>query len=142
MTTSESEIGSLLERRSESMRTKAIEPLMALYAPDVVYFDLVPPLRYVGAAALRDRFLDWFGRWRTDIGLDTQHLSVDASGDVAAAHMLLRAHGTLNDGREVDYWVRTSNGCRRADGRWLIRHEHVSLPVDLGSGRASMDLVP
>jgi hypothetical protein len=38
--------------------------------------------------------------------------------------------------------VRTSNFCRRSISRWLITHEHVSLPVDLKAGRPVMDLVP
>jgi hypothetical protein len=35
------------------MRTKNIDRVMTLYSSDVVYFDLVPPLLYVGLAALR-----------------------------------------------------------------------------------------
>jgi ketosteroid isomerase-like protein len=142
MPSSESEVSVLLELRSESMRAKDVDRLMSVYAPDVVYFDLVPPLRYSGSAALRERFLDWFGRWTSDIGLETRDLDVLAGGDVAVAHMLLRASGTLKDGREVGYWVRTSNGCRRSNDRWLITHEHVSLPVDMASGLAVLDLVP
>jgi uncharacterized protein (TIGR02246 family) len=142
MASTESDVRALLESRSEAMRARDIEPLMALYAPDVVYFDLVPPLRYAGAAALRDRFLDWFGRWESAIGQDISDVNVLGSGDVAVAHMLIWASGTLNGGREVGYWVRTTNGCQRSDGRWLITHEHVSLPVDMASGRAAMDLVP
>jgi hypothetical protein len=49
---------------------------------------------------------------------------------------------TLRDGRKVGYWVRVSNACQRIEGRWLITHEHVSLPVDLQSAAAVMDLAP
>jgi ketosteroid isomerase-like protein len=124
------------------MHAKDLDRLMALYADDVVYFDLVPPLRYSGAAALRARFEDWFPRWQGPIGQDTHELHVIADGDVAAAHMLVRAHGTLRDGRAVDYFVRVTNSCRRSGEAWSITHEHVSLPVDLASGEAVMDLAP
>lgn len=63
------------------------------------------------------------------------------SGDLAAAYMLIHAHGTLATGREVDYWVRVTNTFQRSNQRCLITHEHVSLPVDLQSGSAAMDLV-
>jgi uncharacterized protein (TIGR02246 family) len=142
MADTESELRALLDQRSEAMRTKDVDRLMALYAPDVVYFDLVPPLRYAGAGALHDRFSDWFSRWETAIGMELADVDVVADGDVAAAHMLIRASGTLQGGREVGYWVRTSNTFRRSDDGWLITHEHVSLPVDLPSGSAVMDLVP
>jgi ketosteroid isomerase-like protein len=142
MVAPESEVRALLDRRSAAMQIKDIDQLMSLYSSDVVYFDIVPPLRYVGAAALRDRFLDWFGRWEGGIGLEGRDLDVLVSSDVAAVHMLIRASGALKGGRQVGYWVRTTNGCQRSDDRWLITHEHVSLPVDMASGRAAMELVP
>lgn len=142
MPSTESEVRTLMDRRSEAAWTKNIDRLMSLYSPDVVYFDLVPPLRYTGSAALRERFLDWFGRWKSGIGQEIHDLSILAGGGVAAAHMLIRAGGTLANGHEVGYWVRVSNACQRSGNGWLITHEHVSLPVDMASGSAAMDLVP
>jgi ketosteroid isomerase-like protein len=138
----DSEVRALLDLQSEAMRTKDIDRLMSLYASDIVYFDLVPPLRYAGSVALRDRFLDWFGRWTSPIGQEVRDLNISASGDVAAAFMLIRTSGTLASGQEVGYWVRVTNGCRRSDRGWSITHEHVSLPVDMKSRSAVMDLVP
>lgn len=137
-----SEVRTVLDRRSEAAWAKDIDRLMALYAPEVVYYDVVPPLQYVGSGALRDRFLHWFDGWASPIGLALGEVTIQASGDVAAAHMLIRASGTLRTGREVDYWVRTTNCFRRSDDGWLITHEHVSLPVDIESGTVAMDLVP
>ena len=142
MTSTEFEVGTLLERRSVAMRMKDIDQLMSLYSPDIVYFDLVPPLQYAGSAALRERFLQWFKGWEDAIAIDIHDLHVSASGDVAAAHMLLRASGTRKNGHEVGYWVRTTNSFQRSDHGWLITHEHVSLPVEFESGSAAMDLVP
>jgi ketosteroid isomerase-like protein len=142
MVSTESEVKALFDRRSEAMHMKDIDRLMSLYSPDIVYFDLVPPLRYAGTAALRGRFLDWFGRWKSGIGQEIRDLNVLVGGDVAVAHMLIWASGTLKDGREVGYWVRTTNSCQQSNEKWLITHEHVSLPVDMASGRAAMDLVP
>ena len=136
------EIRALLDRRSEAIHAKDADRLMALYSDDVVYFDVVPPLQYTGAAVLRERFTGWFGRWRGPIGQELRDLRVTMSGDLAFAHMLIRASGTLQDAREVGYWVRTTNCCRRVDGSWVITQEHVSLPVDFMSGTAVMDLVP
>lgn len=33
-------------------------------------------------------------------------------------------------------------GCRRIDGRWLIVHDHESVPFDPASGQALIDLEP
>lgn len=142
MAANQSEIRALLDRRSEAAWHKDIDRLMSLFSPDVVYFDLVPPLRYAGSAALRERFSHWFEQWNGPIGLEIGDLTISAGREIAAAHMLIRASGTLKNGREVGYWVRTSNSFGRSDHGWLITHEHVSLPVDIASGRAIMDLVP
>jgi ketosteroid isomerase-like protein len=121
---------------------KDIDHLMSLYSADIVYFDLVPPLQYVGSAALRQRFLEWFDGWKSSIGMEIRDLTIAAGGDIAAAHMLLRASGTLMNGREVGYWVRVSDCYRRANDGWLITHEHVSLPVDMASRSVAIDLTP
>lgn len=142
MASTESEIRALLDRRGQAAWDKDISQLLAIYDPDIVYFDVVPPLRYTGAGALRERFTDWFTRWRSPIGQEIRDLHIAAGDQVAAADMLIRASGTLTDGREVDYWVRVSNAFRRSGDRWLITHEHVSLPVDLASGTVVMGLLP
>lgn len=142
MTSTQPEVSSLLDSWSEAIRTKDIDRLMSLYAPDIVYFDVVPPLRYTGSAAVRRNFLRWFDAWQSAIGQETRDVHIVASGDIAVAHMLIRASGTLKNGREVGYWVRATVCCQRSEDRWVIRHEHVSLPVDMASGSAAMDLVP
>jgi ketosteroid isomerase-like protein len=136
MASMQSEVKALLDNQFEAIRTKNIDQLMSLYSADIVYFDLVPPLQYVGSAALRQRFLDWFDGWKSSIGMEIRDLTIVASGDIAAAHMLLRASGTLKDGHEVGYWVRASDCYRRSDDGWLITHEHVSVPVDMASRSA------
>jgi uncharacterized protein (TIGR02246 family) len=142
MNATESEVSALFDARTDAMRRKDIERLMSLYTPDVVYFDIVPPLRYSGSAALRERFTRWFEGWDGPIGMEIGELVVAAGEDVAAAHMLIHASGTRSNGRRVDYWVRTSNACRRSGRGWLMSHEHVSLPVDLERGTVIMDLEP
>jgi uncharacterized protein (TIGR02246 family) len=142
MASTQPEVRALLDRWSEAARTKDIERLMALYAPDIVYFDVVPPLHYTGSAAVRGNFLRWFDSWESAIGQDIRDLKILANGDIAVALMLIRASGTLKSGSEVGYWVRATVCCQRSDHRWLITHEHVSLPIDVASGNAVMDLVP
>jgi ketosteroid isomerase-like protein len=84
----ESEVRALLERRVEACRAKDIDRLMSLYAPDSMYFDVVPPLQFVGSAAIRRNFLRWFDEYEGPIGLETRDLHLVTSGDVAFAHML------------------------------------------------------
>jgi uncharacterized protein (TIGR02246 family) len=142
MASPESEVRALIDRRSAAIRSKDLERLLAVYAPEIVYFDLVPGLRYTGQTELRGRFSDWFDGFDSSIRQDVSELHIESSGDLAVAHMLIRAGGTLANGAEVGFWVRATSSCRRSDGEWRITHEHISLPVDLGSGKAATDLVP
>ena len=142
MASTQSKVRALLESWSEAIRIKDIDQLMSLYSPDIIYFDLVPGLQYSGSAAVRGNFLRMFDGFKGSIGQEIRGLSILASGDIAVAYMLIRASGTLKDGREVGYWVRATVCCQRSNHRWVITHEHISLPVDFASGSAAMDLVP
>ena len=137
-----SEVGGLLDSRSEAVRIKDIVRLMSLYSPDVVYFDVVPGLQFTGSAALRARFLQWFDSVEGSISMEIRDLNILVGRDIAVAYMLNRTSGTLKNGREVGHWVRATVGWQRSNHRWLIEHEHISLPVNFESGRAAMDLVP
>ena len=110
MTSSAARIEAVMHERAAAMAARDIERLMAVYTTDVIYFDLVPPLSYSGAAALRARFLDWFGRWESPIGQRVDHLQIISGVDVATAFMLIEASGKVKGGRVVKYWVRTTNG--------------------------------
>jgi len=140
--TTQSDVSSLLERQSEAIQAKDIERLMSLYSPDVVYFDVVPPLQYAGAAALRERFTQWFDGYAGAISMETRDLKIATSGDIAVAHWLSRAIGTLKNGQEVGAWVRATSCCQWSHHEWLIVHEHISLPANVRTGNAAMDLIP
>jgi ketosteroid isomerase-like protein len=142
MASTESEVGALLDSRSEAAWTKDIDRLMSFYSPDIVYFDIVPGLQYTGSDALRPRFLEWFKSFEGSIGQEMRDLNISASGNLAVAHMLIRASGTLKNGREVGYWVRATSAFQRSNHAWLVTHEHVSLPVDLESGARPRTLCP
>jgi ketosteroid isomerase-like protein len=144
MASTESEIRALLDGRGEVVGEKDIDRLLSFYSPDIVYFDIVPGLQYVGSEALRSRFLDWFGNFDGPIRQEIrdQDLHIQASGDIAVAYMLIRAGGTLKNGPEVDYWVRVTSTFQRSEQRWLITHEHVSVPVEIQGRTAAMDLEP
>ncbi len=142
MVSTQSEVRALLENWSEAARMKNIDRLMSLYSPDIVYFDVVPPLQFVGSDAVRKNFLRWFDGYENSIGLEIGGSSIVVNGDTAAAFMLIRASGTLKDGRELAYWVRATVCCQRSNHSWVITHEHISLPVDFKTGCAVMNLAP
>jgi ketosteroid isomerase-like protein len=140
--TIDTSVHAVLDTRVEACRTKDIDRLMSLYAPECVYFDVVPPLQFTGSDAVRRNFLRWFAEYDGPIGLETSNLDVVVSGDVAFAHMLHLDSGNRN-GEYSGVWLRSTVCLQRIDSQWLITHEHISLPIDWAkSGMVVLDLTP
>ncbi|MFI7133923.1 YybH family protein [Nonomuraea sp. NPDC050153] len=130
MTSNESEVMELLESRVDASQAKDIDRLLSHYSADIVYYDVVPPLQFTGHDEVRRNFVRWFDEYDGPISLETRDLSIATSGDVAFAHMLHLDSGTRKNGLQSAIWVRSTVCCRRSNGKWLITHEHISVPIN------------
>ncbi|RWO03587.1 MAG: DUF4440 domain-containing protein [Mesorhizobium sp.] len=112
--------------------------------PDVVVFDLPPPLAYRGEQARDIEGINaWFATWRNGVTVHMADPQVMIDGDLAVAFGLSRMTGIKTDGTKVDSWSRRTIVLRRIAGSWKIIHEHASFPMAMdGSGRAVTDLLP
>jgi uncharacterized protein (TIGR02246 family) len=141
--TDQARIRQLLDNWVEALRSKDVGAVMSHYAPDIVAFDLAPPLQYTGADLYRKNWEAWFPTFRGPIGYEIRDLSIAASDDVAFCHSFNRITGTRTDGEKTNVWVRATICCRKIDGKWKIAHEHQSVPFYMdGSYRAAVDLKP
>jgi uncharacterized protein (TIGR02246 family) len=137
----EAHIRRLIDSLVEAVRTKDLETVRTIFAPDVVSFDIVPPLRHVGAEAKSRNWADVFAAYET-LDYEIRDLTITVGGDVAFVFGLNRISGTLRIGRPTEHWVRWTGCFRKVDGRWLIAHDQVSVPADMATGRALLDLEP
>ena len=138
----EAEIKRVIEGGVEAIHDKNIEGVMSIYAQEVVSFDIVPPLRYVGADAYRKRWEETFSSFQGPIGYEIHDLNITVGDDVAFTHSLNRISGTMNNGQKTDLWLRWTACFRKINGKWLIVHHQNSVPVDLATGRAVFSLKP
>lgn len=139
----EARIREAIDNWAKALRAKDIKGVMSHFAADLVTFDLAPPLEYVGADSLRKNLEDWFPTFRGPIGYEISNLHIDASQDLALCRSLNRITGTRTGGEKTDVWVRATVGLRNMDGRWLVTHEHMSVPFYMdGSYKAAVDLKP
>lgn len=127
----EVEIRQLMGGWVNAVRGKDVEAALAGYAPDVVSFDLAPPLRYRGITAMRRSLEEWFPTFRGPVGYEFRDLTITAGDEVAFAHSLNRISGSRTDGTETDVWVRATVCFRRIRGEWAITHDHVSAPFEM-----------
>ncbi|WP_043630820.1 YybH family protein [Nonomuraea candida] len=130
MTSNESEIRTVLDSRARACEAKDVDRLMSLYSPDIVYYDVVPPLQFAGTEAVRRNFVRWFDGYDGPISLETHDLSIVTSGDTAFVHMLHLDSGKRRNGQQASIWVRSTVCLRRSNGSWAITHEHISIPFD------------
>ena len=138
----EADIRRRIDTAVKAIRAMDLEGVMALYAPDIVSFDIGPPLRHVGAGAKRKNWVDVFATYQSPLGYEFRDVTITVGDDVAFGHSLNRVSGTLRNGHRSDFWLRWTACFRKIDGNWLIAHDQVSVPVDLQSGRALLDLEP
>jgi ketosteroid isomerase-like protein len=112
------------------------------YAADVLFFDVVNPLRSTGSDAGRKRLAEGVSAFRGPIGYEVRDLDIAAAVDVAFCHSLRRVRATTKTGQRLDMGWRATICYRKVDGAWRVTHEHASVPFDVASGRASLDLEP
>src|SRR5262245_23419266 len=114
---------------------------MTLYAPDLISFDLTPPLRYFGADGKRRAWQEAFAAFSGPIAYDVHDLQVTTNGELAFVHSHNHVETTLPSG-PIDMWLRWTACFRQIDGVWLVVHDHVSVPADPAHGQAVLNLTP
>jgi uncharacterized protein (TIGR02246 family) len=132
----DAEIRERLDAWIQALRAKDLDALMALYAPNVVAFDLMPPHQVRGAIRYRENFEKWFEAMPGQIDYEIYDLRIVQGHDVALCYSLGHVKATRVNGETADYWVRVSAGLQKRDGEWLMVHDHVSMPFDVDTTKA------
>jgi len=140
--TAANEIRGWLDRWTKAFTKQDVDEIMALYADDVVAYDLVPPLQYVGKSAYRGDYQQFLSQYEGNLHVEVRDLHVGATGEFGYAAGLELISGTLKNGQKSKVWLRFTSLFRKSNGRWLDFHDHVSVPADIESGKAMLDLQP
>jgi ketosteroid isomerase-like protein len=142
VTSNEAEIRQHIDKLIEGIRTKDLENLRQLYAPDVISFDVQPPLQHVGIEAKLKNWAEAFAFF-DDVTYELRDLTPTVGDDVAFAHAFGRLSGTLMNGTTASgMWVRATFCFRKIGGEWSITHDQVSVPLDIAAGNGVVDLEP
>ena len=140
--TDEAQIRKRLEDWTRALRAKDLDGLMSHYTQDILVFDLAPPMQYEGAVAYRKNWADWFPSFQGPVGYEVRNLSIATSGDVAFCRSLNRITGMRTSGENTDVWVRATVGLRKIDGKWMVTHEHFSVPINMETFEGELKLKP
>jgi uncharacterized protein (TIGR02246 family) len=139
-TTDVAEIEALFQRLAKAHADHDGDAIVAAYAPDAVIYSLAPPLSERGMNV--NNVAAWLASWDGPIQIDARDVSLAVDGALAFASGLNRMRGRQS-GKNQDIWYRMTVGLRKTSGRWLIVHDHTSVPFYMdGSYRAAVDLKP
>jgi ketosteroid isomerase-like protein len=139
-TGNQAEIAALEDHLISSVKNKDLNGVMSVYVPDesLFVFDVIPPRQYVGAEAYRQ---DWKGvleLFNGPITADISGLKITSGRDLGFGHSIQHFAGTDHNGKSIDWTLRVTDCYRKVNGKWLIVHEHYSVPVDLQTAKADL----
>ena len=138
----EAKIRALENSFTAAVNAKDVDAMMKVYVPDVVVFDVIPPRQYVGVDAYREDWQNVFALFKGPVKFSITDLHVEADGNLGYSHSIQHLSGSDMHGKTIDLVVRVTDGYRKVDGKWLKAHEHVSVPVDLATGKPDLQSKP
>jgi uncharacterized protein (TIGR02246 family) len=132
----EAEIRRMIAAWSRALEAKDVDGLTKDYAPDAMLFDVKPPHKLTGAAAIRQVWQDCFPFFPAKFKSEHHDLRLTVGEDVAFVYGLHHIQPidppTHPAGQS---WMRVTACYKKVNGRWLVAHEHVSMPFDCSTGQ-------
>jgi uncharacterized protein (TIGR02246 family) len=125
----EAVIRNVVESWTAAVRRRDFEGILQNHSSDIVMFDVPPPFQSKGIDAYRKTW-DLFFSWSSDpIPFNITEMSITAGRDVAFVVATMRCAEPGPDGEQKSLEFRLTIGLRKIDGRWVITHEHHSVPA-------------
>jgi uncharacterized protein (TIGR02246 family) len=140
----EAEIRKVLDQWAKAFHARDLNGIMSIYEPGdaLVSYDIVPPLQYSGYEAYKKDYQEFLDQFQGPVDIEYRDLKIVAGDTVAFSRGLERMTGTLKNGQKFDTWIRFTECYRKTNGRWLAIHDHISVPVNLETGKAVLDAKP
>jgi uncharacterized protein (TIGR02246 family) len=125
----EAAVRDLIEAWADAVRRRDYAGILQSHTPDFVMFDVPPPFESVGLDAYRKTWDLFFSCSSEPVRFEIQEMDVTAGADVAFAFATMRCTTPGSDGKPEALDFRLTTALRKVDGRWMIAHEHHSVPA-------------
>ncbi len=142
MNTAHPELSALIDSWVAANRAKDIDAILDHYAEDVVAFDAIKQLQFIGHDAYKAHWKFCLEHCPGPLSFSVDQVQQWSSGDLGFGHFLCNCGGTDADGKSESGWLRVTQGYRRENGRWRIVHDHFSVPFEMETGQALFNLQP
>jgi len=125
----EAEIRDLIVRWAKAVRDKDIDGILACHSSNILMFDVPPPLESRGIEAYGETWDLFYTSQPVPIASDIQSMAVFAGADTAFVAALMQCAEIDKNGECTKLDFRLTVGLSKIDGRWMILHEHHSVPA-------------
>jgi uncharacterized protein (TIGR02246 family) len=125
----EAEIRSLIQRWARAVRAEDRAAIRADHDPDILMFDVPPPLVSRGIDVYMATWETFFPRAEKPVAFDLHDVTVTCGTDVAFATAIGNCVDVDPSGKREPLEFRLTMGLRKIGGRWRVMHEHHSLPA-------------
>ncbi len=141
--TEEAEIKSLERNYAKALQAKDLDALMANYdnSPTLVVFDVIPPRQYLGWDAYKKDWQNVLGECTGSMKAELTEMTIVAEGNIGYGHEIQHL-SCPTKGAPLDMTLRATDGYVKKNGKWLIAHEHLSVPIDLATGKGDLTSKP
>jgi uncharacterized protein (TIGR02246 family) len=134
------QIEALEKRYVDAYNARNVDKMMECYSHDQNFFafDFFPPRQIEGWEAYKKVFEEIFADYPGPVSLTMSEVHVTTDGRLAFGRNMQSGYLTTPDGKKFPFAIRVTDGYRKIDGKWYIVLEHVSVPVDLATGKADL----
>ena len=128
----EDEVHQTLENFAIAVSEGDVDQIMSFYSEDIIAYDMMPPLEFVGKDNYQKSWQECFSkRFKFPIEFNYEKQKIYIEGDVCFTHALVHMAGEPETGEEkLVMWMRNTTCLKKIGKKWLIIHEHNSIPID------------
>jgi len=127
--TAENQVKAIIDEWALAARNEDMNGVLKNHDPNIVMFDLPYPLQSKGIEEYKktwDLFFSWSKQLRV---FDIVEMEIKANDHLAFFYGIMHCAGKTKDGNKEEYTFRLTMCFVNKNGKWLICHEHHSLPT-------------
>jgi uncharacterized protein (TIGR02246 family) len=128
-TNNEAELRELIARWAKAVRDEDLPGIRADHDEQVLMFDVPPPFLSRGIDAYMETWRTFFASSAKPVAFDFEDVDVTAGDEVAFATAIGHCINIERNGEKTNLKFRLTMAFRKKGERWLIVHEHHSLPA-------------
>ena len=120
---------------SKALEKRDLDTMLADYHKNIHLFDIHPPYQIVGIKAYRKLWEQSLAHFPEKFKSIHKNIKIYVDGNTAYLHCMHRIQAIKPSTAPEMSWVCATICFQKINRKWLVTHEHISIPVDMASGK-------